>query len=214
MADGIATAQQRRAQQRGVGAAAVLFLRSRLLSDPEDRVSSEIPVGEGKSGLPGKNDSTFHARECALPHQSSPARRGKPQTSHTCKGGRLLAIILKGCGPGRRCRLGAFASFPTTNREEDSAMNWDQMQGSWKQLKGNVKERWGRLTDDDLDRIDGRREQLVGQIQEKYGIAQEVAQEQVQQFLVAFQEMTQRPGKEHQTSQRPRPEERRRTGTG
>jgi uncharacterized protein YjbJ (UPF0337 family) len=91
-------------------------------------------------------------------------------------------------------------------------MNWEQMEGSWKQVKGKVKERWGRLTDDDLEKINGRRDQLVGQIQEKYGIAREVAEEQLQQFLVAFQEISQ--PRKAQASQRPGSEERRRTGTG
>ena len=44
-------------------------------------------------------------------------------------------------------------------------MNWDQLQGSWKEYKGKVREKWGKLTDDDLDTINGKREQLVGRIQ-------------------------------------------------
>jgi uncharacterized protein YjbJ (UPF0337 family) len=58
-------------------------------------------------------------------------------------------------------------------------MNSDQMQGKWKQLKGSVKEHWGKLTDDDIDIIDGQHDQLVGKIQERYGIAREAAQKQV-----------------------------------
>ena len=49
-------------------------------------------------------------------------------------------------------------------------MNWDRIEGKWKQMKGNVKQRWGDLTDDELDRIAGKRDQLVGKIQEQYGI--------------------------------------------
>jgi uncharacterized protein YjbJ (UPF0337 family) len=63
-------------------------------------------------------------------------------------------------------------------------MNWDRIEGNWKQLKGNVIERWGKLTDDDVDVIQGRREQLVGKLQEKYGIAREEAEKQVADFLV------------------------------
>ncbi|WP_438864060.1 CsbD family protein [Neptunicella sp.] len=48
-------------------------------------------------------------------------------------------------------------------------------QGKWKQLKGNVKQQWGKLTDDDLDKIEGREEEIVGLIQERYGIAEEQA---------------------------------------
>jgi uncharacterized protein YjbJ (UPF0337 family) len=62
-------------------------------------------------------------------------------------------------------------------------MNWDQVEGKWKQYKGQAKEKWGKLTDDDLDVIDGRRQQLVGRIQERYGIAKEAAETQADEFL-------------------------------
>lgn len=58
-------------------------------------------------------------------------------------------------------------------------MNWDRVQGNWKQLKGKVQEQWGQLTDDDFDKIEGRREQLVGRIQERYGVAKDEAERQV-----------------------------------
>jgi len=58
-------------------------------------------------------------------------------------------------------------------------MNWDRVEGNWKQFKGKVKEKWGDLTDDDLDRISGKREQLVGEIQTRYGIAKDEAERQV-----------------------------------
>ena len=61
-------------------------------------------------------------------------------------------------------------------------MNSDQMQGKWKQMKGSVKERWGKLTDDDLDVINGQQEQLIGKIQERYGIARDIAQKQVNEW--------------------------------
>ena len=62
-------------------------------------------------------------------------------------------------------------------------MNWDQVEGKWKQYKGQAKEKWGKLTDDDLDVVDGKRVQLVGIIQERYGIAREVAEEQADEFV-------------------------------
>ncbi|MCV9966852.1 CsbD family protein [Pararhizobium sp. BT-229] len=49
-------------------------------------------------------------------------------------------------------------------------MDWNRVEGNWKQFKGKVKEQWGKLTDDDLDRIAGKRDQLEGTIQERYGI--------------------------------------------
>jgi len=71
-------------------------------------------------------------------------------------------------------------------------MNSDQMKGKWKQMKGAVKERWGKLTDDDLDVIDGQSEQLVGRIQERYGIAREAAQKQVDEWNRAEADMERR----------------------
>ena len=68
-------------------------------------------------------------------------------------------------------------------------MNSDQLNGKWKQIKGSIKERWGKLTDDDLDIIEGQRDQLVGKIQERYGIARAAAQKQVDEWnAVASQE--------------------------
>ena len=58
-------------------------------------------------------------------------------------------------------------------------MNSDMIAGNWKQLTGKVKEQWGKLTDDDLTVIEGKRDQLVGRVQERYGIAKEKADEQL-----------------------------------
>lgn len=58
-------------------------------------------------------------------------------------------------------------------------MNWDQVQGKWKQLKGSAKEKWDDLTDDDLTQIEGSRDKLVGKVQEKYGLAKEAAEKEV-----------------------------------
>jgi uncharacterized protein YjbJ (UPF0337 family) len=58
-------------------------------------------------------------------------------------------------------------------------MNWDRIEGSWKQLTGRAKEQWGKLTDDDIDVVAGRRDQLAGKIQERYGVAKAEAEEQV-----------------------------------
>lgn len=58
-------------------------------------------------------------------------------------------------------------------------MNSDRIQGNWKQLKGAVRERWGKLTDDHLTAIDGSREKLLGKIQEAYGIGKDEAERQI-----------------------------------
>jgi uncharacterized protein YjbJ (UPF0337 family) len=70
----------------------------------------------------------------------------------------------------------------------EAAMNWDQMEGKWNQYKGQAKEKWGKLTDDDLKVINGRRQQLVGKIQERYGIAREAAEDQAEEFVKALKE--------------------------
>ncbi len=61
-------------------------------------------------------------------------------------------------------------------------MNSDQVEGKWKQLKGSVKEKWGKFTDDDLTVISGQKDALVGKIQERYGITKEEAQKQADEF--------------------------------
>ena len=61
-------------------------------------------------------------------------------------------------------------------------MNWERIEGNWKQLKGKVIEQWGQLTDDDLDVIAGKREQLAGKLQERYGIAKDEAEAQVKEW--------------------------------
>lgn len=61
-------------------------------------------------------------------------------------------------------------------------MNWDQLEGKWKQAKGSVRTRWGKLTDDDLEVIGGKKDQLVGKIQERYGIQKDEAQRQVEDW--------------------------------
>jgi len=62
-------------------------------------------------------------------------------------------------------------------------MNWEQVEGKWKQYSGKVREKWGKLTDSDLQVIRGNRDQLVGKIQERYGIAKQEAQRQVDEYI-------------------------------
>ncbi len=66
---------------------------------------------------------------------------------------------------------------------KDSAMNWDQIEGNWKQMKGKVKAQWGKLTDDHLDVIAGKRDQLSGKIQEQYGYTKERAEQELDAWL-------------------------------
>jgi uncharacterized protein YjbJ (UPF0337 family) len=61
-------------------------------------------------------------------------------------------------------------------------MNWDQIAGKWMQFKGKVKEKWGKLTDDDLDVVEGKRDKLVGKIQEAYGIGRDESERQLNEW--------------------------------
>ena len=64
-------------------------------------------------------------------------------------------------------------------------MNWDQVEGKWMQLKGVAKQKWGKLTDDDLDYISGSRDRFVGRLQERYGVGKEEAQTQADSWLAS-----------------------------
>jgi uncharacterized protein YjbJ (UPF0337 family) len=66
---------------------------------------------------------------------------------------------------------------------QEQTMNWDQIEGRWKQLRGDVKSQWGRLTDDDVNAVDGQRDKLVGLIQEAYGVEREEADRQIRDWF-------------------------------
>ena len=68
-------------------------------------------------------------------------------------------------------------------------MNWDQVEGKWKQAKGSVKQQWGKLTDNDLDYIAGKRDNFVGKLQERYGMATEEAQKRADEWCKQQKEM-------------------------
>jgi uncharacterized protein YjbJ (UPF0337 family) len=65
-------------------------------------------------------------------------------------------------------------------------MNWDQIAGDWKQFTGKAKEKWGKLTDNDLTTIAGKRDQLAGLLQQKYGYAKEQAEKELDEFSRAL----------------------------
>lgn len=67
-------------------------------------------------------------------------------------------------------------------------MNWDRIEGNWKQIKGKVHEKWGKLTDDHLDVVAGKREQLAGKIQEVYGVGKDEANRQIDEFAESMRE--------------------------
>jgi len=70
--------------------------------------------------------------------------------------------------------------------EEDQTMNQDIFEGKWKEMRGKVKEMWGKLTDDDLEQVNGKADQLVGILQQKYGYTKEQAEKELNDKLEAF----------------------------
>jgi uncharacterized protein YjbJ (UPF0337 family) len=67
-------------------------------------------------------------------------------------------------------------------------MNWDRIEGNWKQFTGKAREKWGKLTDDDWTMVAGKKDQLVGRIQERYGIKRDEAQKQADEWARALKE--------------------------
>jgi uncharacterized protein YjbJ (UPF0337 family) len=82
-------------------------------------------------------------------------------------------------------------------------MNWDQLAGQWKQMRGSLKQKWGQLTDDDLNQINGQRDKLIGKLQERYGIAREEAMRRADEWFKMHEEHeTQHVGPNDPTSRR------------
>jgi uncharacterized protein YjbJ (UPF0337 family) len=77
------------------------------------------------------------------------------------------------------------AQRAATNSRMEVTMDWNRVEGNWKQFKGKVKEQWGKLTDDDLDQIKGRREQLEGKIQQRYGYAKDQVRRDIDDWINA-----------------------------
>jgi uncharacterized protein YjbJ (UPF0337 family) len=69
------------------------------------------------------------------------------------------------------------------NRKQELAMNWDQIEGKWKQFKGQAREQWGKITDDEYESVAGKRDQMVGLVQQKYGHAKEDAEREVDDWF-------------------------------
>jgi uncharacterized protein YjbJ (UPF0337 family) len=74
-------------------------------------------------------------------------------------------------------------------------VNWDQMEGKWKQIKGSLRQQWGELTDDDIKSIGGNRDKLVGKLQERYGIAKEEAQKRADEWAKTAREESEAEGR-------------------
>jgi uncharacterized protein YjbJ (UPF0337 family) len=77
------------------------------------------------------------------------------------------------------------AELVARHAKTEATMDWNRVEGNWKQLKGKIKEQWGHLTDDDLDKVAGKQDQLEGLIQERYGLAKDQARKDVESWYNA-----------------------------
>ena len=81
-------------------------------------------------------------------------------------------------------------------KKEEVSVNWDRIEGNWKQFRGEIRQRWAKLTDDDVNLVRGKRTELVGRIQERYGVAKDRAEEQIDEWLKSLTEKGQEEEKE------------------
>jgi uncharacterized protein YjbJ (UPF0337 family) len=104
--------------------------------------------------------------------------------SETYSPGRRVILIPIECSFRHAKRnIPAQMAFSKQYRDAECVMDWNRIEGNWKQFKGKAKEKWGRLTDDDLDVINGRQDQLEGRIQERYGLAKDQAKKDVETWF-------------------------------
>jgi uncharacterized protein YjbJ (UPF0337 family) len=87
----------------------------------------------------------------------------------------VVGSLLRRAAPRNVSSQGPFV----VKQAKEMEMDWNRVEGNWKQMKGKIKEKWGNLTDDDLTAINGKRDQLEGKIQERYGIAKDQVRKDV-----------------------------------
>jgi uncharacterized protein YjbJ (UPF0337 family) len=81
--------------------------------------------------------------------------------------------------------------------KECNFVNWNQLEGKWKQVKGSAKQQWGKFTDDDLTAINGNRDRLIGKLQERYGYAQEEAHRRAEEWMGTVEDEPATTGPSH-----------------
>src|SRR5687768_1961659 len=103
----------------------------------------------------------------------------------SCRISSLLAddTSKRGAGNARTVQLTRGTRLARFIVREETVMNEDILKGKWRQLKGEVKSQWGKLTDDDLDRVEGDAEKLIGRVQERYGYQRDEAKREVDDFF-------------------------------
>lgn len=82
-------------------------------------------------------------------------------------------------------------------------MNWDQVEGQWKSLKGSIRDKWGKLTDQDYESIAGKKDRFLGKLQERYGFAKERAESDLNQFFSNINTDTTAPSNRNKKSNDP-----------
>jgi uncharacterized protein YjbJ (UPF0337 family) len=145
--------------------------------------SGRAEQGCGAQALPGGRScaegAQWHNEQgCIAALKQAQAPERAPPT------GRLALSLWRSW---KRTRAGTSAGSALTwfGAYMEVEMDWNRVEGSWKQVKGKIKEQWGKLTDDDLDVINGRRDQLEGKIQERYGYAKDQARKEVDDWYTA-----------------------------
>jgi uncharacterized protein YjbJ (UPF0337 family) len=121
------------------------------------------PVQVGLRQISPLAETPIAERDCGFP---SGAPRAASRSDAGCD------------GTIQRC----WRSFSIVQLKRETLMNWDTVKGKWTQAVGSAKSKWGELTDDDLQQVDGERDKLVGKVQERYGIAKAEAERQVDEW--------------------------------
>jgi uncharacterized protein YjbJ (UPF0337 family) len=93
-------------------------------------------------------------------------------------------------GPRAAGTFAAWSGSPAileNQRAEERTMNWDRVEGNWKEFKGKAQQKWGKLTNDDLDVVEGKRTELAGRLQQRYGVAKDEAEREIDSWLKTLQ---------------------------
>jgi uncharacterized protein YjbJ (UPF0337 family) len=91
----------------------------------------------------------------------------------------------EGCSAALRNNSGngGLARHLQSFQTEEPTMNWDRVEGNWKEFKGKAQTKWGKLTNDDLDVVEGKRQELAGRLQQRYGYAKDQAEKEIDTWL-------------------------------
>ncbi len=160
--------RQRRARERA-GLGQHRSGRRRLVHQDQGRQRRRRRGADGHRRLSGVSpDDLIDAASCMTPC---------PEMTLT------MPRVTSAFGRHVGCVQGPHSAGPFQPTDGETTMNSDIIQGNWIQLKGKVQQQWAKLTGDDLDTIEGKRKELVGQVQERYGYAREQAEKEVDSFL-------------------------------